>query len=661
MFGLAFIWGIIFYKTFIFKHNNITTNASYNSPTTTDSDSSHSLLPIISNQWYSSLQNDFPSSPLYAMPLVFKTTTNGLGFSYPTIKKSNNTIAASYTEDFAIGYKTPFVKTQITNVGDWTITAELITSDIKKLSFLIGHGLPYAIIKPIDETEITTTDTARIMINNKEVNGTSFTTDAFLLVTNTNNYIITLPKNTKIQRTNKKISIEKVDRIFIGLLDKKENYNLFKTNSQVEILDSQASFHINENLLTIIYKLSSEHGTPLLTLYPHQSNLYPAKKEILGTYQTIRGPLQLIKTDSFSLSIPLSIPNGSFTKLEHEYPDLKEQIKTDIDKMIADKAPGSKDYFLGTWFGKVSTLLLLADAYELEEEKQKLLQFVEPIFLESLNYFSYDKSKTSLIATKPEFGNEQLNDHHFHYGYYIRTAAVISNFDFPFLTKVKNKIDMMVSDIATLERSSTEYPYLRTFDIYEGHSWADGLGDTNDGNNQESSSEAINAWYAVYLWGKINNDNNLQKNALALYNLEIQSASYYWFDKTNLYSTPYTHAIGSILWGGKIDFATWFSNDTNMIYGIQLLPITPASMYLGTLPSFIQYKQDFLASGGNATKDWGDLFTIWESFYNPTGALQLKNFVTKHEANTPRSLFLYMLYYNNENNPTFTPTVSPTL
>ena len=46
-------------------------------------------------------------------------------------------------------------------------------------------------------------------------------------------------------------------------------------------------------------------------------------------------------------------------------------------------------------------------------------------------------------------------------------------------------------------------PFMRNFDVYEGHSWAGGYGDNNSGNNQESASEATFGWAGLYLWGLV--------------------------------------------------------------------------------------------------------------------------------------------------------------
>lgn len=654
---IAILWGAIFMHLWYPKDKPFVLSIASNN-SQSNIISSHALSPTLSNQWYSSLFSTFPSNPIYVLPLSLKAGTNGLGFSYPHVQATKNTVSAPYIEDFSVGYTNDFTKTNVTGIGDWTVNLNLVTSDGEMLPLTFGHGIPSVVFFPTKDIQITFPDDFVASNNNQPVTG-NLTTDALMLTIHANNYIIAFPQPQQITIRHNQILISHPTRLYVGLLDQKDHYSLFKQNSNVTILDSQSFPQLTNNNITIQYKITTDHDQPLIALYPHQYDSLIAKQDALGSYQTLRGPLRLIKADNFSITLPQVIPNGSFTKLIKDYPDLITQIKQDIHFVMTQK-PASNDYYLGTWFGEVSTLLLLADTYHLDKEKQELLRYVEPIFAESLTHFHYSKQKTSVIADNPEFGNENLNDHHFHYGYYIRTAAVLANFDLPFLSSIKQPIDDMVQDIATNDRSSQQYPYLRNFDIYEGHSWADGAGATADGNNQESSSEAINAWYSCYLWGKIMNDSDLQKTSLFLYNSEIQSASYYWFNTKNIYPSSYNHAIASIVWGGKVDFATWFSAEPNMIYGIQILPLTPASLYLGTMPTFTKYEKDFHTSGGSEKDPWGNLFATFKSFYAPQDVVKIQDSITKFEAHTPKSLFLYLLYYNLENNQnTPTPSLIP--
>jgi len=78
-------------------------------------------------------------------------------------------------------------------------------------------------------------------------------------------------------------------------------------------------------------------------------------------------------------------------------------------------------------------------------------------------------------------------------------------------------VELLIKDIANWDRNDTRFPFLRNFDPYEGHSWASGHAGFADGNNQESSSEAINAWQAIILWGSNRKQNDKRPWNLSLY------------------------------------------------------------------------------------------------------------------------------------------------
>jgi endoglucanase Acf2 len=142
----------------------------------------------------------------------------------------------------------------------------------------------------------------------------------------------------------------------------------------------------------------------------------------------------------------------------------------------------------------------------------------------------------------------------------------------------------------------------------------------------------------------VTHNSALETTGLYLYTTEIESVKQYWFGLNGLYNGAYQHAIASIVWGGKVDFATWFSSDPNDIYGIQLLPFTPGSAYLGQLPDIAPYFADLQAHGGKSNGSWGDLLIMWQSYYHPSQALAQKDTVPAANMNSLRSLFLYTLY-----------------
>lgn len=115
-------------------------------------------------------------------------------------------------------------------------------------------------------------------------------------------------------------------------------------------------------------------------------------------------------------------------------------------------------------------------------------------------------------------------------------------------------------------------PFLRTFDAYVGHSWAGGTGD-DGGNNQESTSEAINSAVGVFLLGVELQDERLTALGATLYTLESEATSEYWLDLTNE-NLPenYPRQYVGILGTGSAACQTYFDGDFAWALGIQAVP-----------------------------------------------------------------------------------------
>ncbi len=119
--------------------------------------------------------------------------------------------------------------------------------------------------------------------------------------------------------------------------------------------------------------------------------------------------------------------------------------------------------------------------------------------------------------------------------------------------------------------------------------------------------------------------------------MEEESAKTYWLmQNPNLYKTPegYTSEIVSILWGGKADFATWFSPLSTHIYGIQFLPMTPAMSYIKGI-----YSNYVVDNADNAWNDIHDMVKVMNGVLVPDSQ-------PKHEAgNSSTFYYLWIKYW----------------
>jgi endoglucanase Acf2 len=245
---------------------------------------------------------------------------------------------------------------------------------------------------------------------------------------------------------------------------------------------------------------------------------------------------------------------------------------------------------------------------------------------------------TVLAYPEEYFAVEQMNDHHFHYGYWIRTMADLAMRDPEWASDTQwgAMTNLLIQDIATAERGKKDFPFLRTFDIYEGHSWASGIGLGDLGNNQESSSEAINAWSALILWAEIRGDKALRDLGIYLYTTEIEAIRHYWFDVHNLVFAPeYKNKEVSMLFGGAYKHNTWWTDEPRQIKGINLLPISTSSTYLGLDPAHTRRSLATLPEDtriyesrgkrANPTDMWQDLFAKYMALTDPSEGLKMWN------------------------------------
>ncbi len=151
----------------------------------------------------------------------------------------------------------------------------------------------------------------------------------------------------------------------------------------------------------------------------------------------------------------------------------------------------------------------------------------------------YDTTYGGIVSTDgiknegADFGQAYYNDHHFHYGYIVYGCAVVAKFDPQWGQMYRDAILALARDYANPAmdsgaKSDRSFARLRHFDVYDSHSWASGLFVFADGRNQESSSESINAYYALSLLGVSLKEPAMESLGRALMTLEVLGTNTYW-------------------------------------------------------------------------------------------------------------------------------------
>jgi endo-1,3(4)-beta-glucanase len=340
-------------------------------------------------------------------------------------------------------------------------------------------------------------------------------------------------------------------------------------------------------------------GKTMIAALPSQLTALAAPATCaLGHYPSVYGTLSLCAGPTLSWSSPVLAPSDALDARKLTDSD-KAELRESLAKDLAATPPIPADsYFGGKALYRLANLLTIAhevgDSSVAGSIQKRLSAALEKwttpdgCTVRATQCFVYDSTAKGIVGLAASFGSEQFNDHHFHYGYFLYAASVAAHYDPSLVPKIEPVMNLLAADIAS-PGSSKSFPQLRVFDAYAGHSWASGYAPFADGNNQESSSEAVDAWNGLALWADATQNAKLKSEATWLLSSEAASAKADWtnFDATAAVYNGFEHGVVGINWGAKRDSATWFSPDANAKLGIQLIPMSPASSYLGGDPQRI--------------------------------------------------------------------------
>ncbi len=400
-----------------------------------------------------------------------------------------------------------------------------------------------------------------------------------------------------------------------------------------------------------------------------QAGLMPLQwkntSQVLGPYTTrsARGVIRFMPTSRVQYQFPFV---GVLPLLPTQLGQTEEgRLRAMITQFVAS-GPASWNsktdtYWSGKAYGKVAELAAIARSIGMVSEADVMVNWLKSELsdwfrannsgpLDKTKYFAYDRDWATLLGFDESFGTQQqLNDHHFHYGYFIRAAAEICRVDASWCGTAAYgpMVELLIRDFAA-GRNDPMFPYLRNFDPANDFSWASGHANFALGNNNESTSEAANAYGAIVLYGLITNNQSLVDRGIYLH--ASTSAAYweYWnnFDafagKTgdfNNFPSGYSKLATSIIWGAGADFSTWFSGAYAHILGIQGLPLNPLVLHIG---QHADYLAGYLTLGlsqssngqpsGLAAGQWPDIWWNIMAMADPQRAIDDFNAVNLNYA-----------------------------
>ncbi len=612
------------------------------------------------NQWYSTLIFAETPEPLYALPLTFRTTPAGFEVALPrkvVVPTERRDVEIHYPHGGAIVVSpTAFAPGRALLAGhsDWAIDIAMGQGG-DRFDATIAHGSPYAWLRfsrgdarvrlPAAGERIAHADPRVLQLR---VNGTPYAlygptgvqweavsaTEWIARLPAGRGYLVAsaLPDETPATQT------LLLRHAYAALKDTRVAWQVDRSNGAVRT-----------TFTATVEMLEGEPVSTLFGLYPHHWHANPSVDGRLGpAYDSVRGPIKLLAASSFETIKRYTgfVPFWPGLTDAPRMDELRSVMRSDLRnarRMLLEEGQGPY------WQGKgLQRLVKMLDVFEQQGDRdgaERILGLVKDRVEQWFSgqdrrrYFHWDQAMGTVVSYPEEyFAVVQMNDHHFHYGYWIRAVAEIALRDRAWAARGRwgDMVDLLVKDIAHTERGSADFPFLRNFDPYEGHSWASGIGLGEWGNNQESSSEALNAWTGLILWGEVNGDAALRDLGIWLLATETEAVRHYWFDLHGLVFSPeYKNVDVSMVFGGKYAHNTWWIDDPRQITGINLLPMTTVSTYFASHPEYIkrnlaalEEEQKIWAARGKRVDPpdiWQDIFAKYLALADPQAALAAWN------------------------------------
>jgi hypothetical protein len=537
--------------------------------------------PLPTNAWWSSgILESFPA-PFFPWPLQAVFSPDGLSINAPGRVVAGSTIAHAVR----LG---PIVRPVAGTLGsarpvrwgDWDVTVRASGSDGSPIfDATLVQGSPVAFLRLLTE-RLTVALPAEATVT--AVVCGAHCTEALLVEVPEVRYIIATDGDLSLQGNILRVERRQgAGRLGIAAVPPGATTEPMLPH----LLDAPAGTRVTFEVLPDRVRTTYHFPFPtIIGLFPHQwmHRAAPAPAFLDGHFETLRGTVKLLVAERFTTELPrppvlpgLPLPeslrsDAAFTKRLQQ--DIALSVGTSGDVYGAGKELLKVAHLLEIAEGIGDTALTESATTIL---RRSLTDWCTATPGEQRSFLAWDPRLGGIVALPPAFGSEHYNDHHFHYGYFIRAAAVLARADPSFARDYGDCVRLLIRDIASPDRGDPSFPFLRNFDPYAGHSWASGLTKFGDAQNQESSSEAIQAWYAVALWGRVTGDAVLRDLGTWLLAQEAEAARIYWLasaPESGVFPLEFGKPMASIIWGGKADYLTFFDPSPEAIQGIQFFP-----------------------------------------------------------------------------------------
>ena len=600
--------------------------------------------PVPTNDWWSLLIKNDHAGNLFNYPMALKTTNPGLVVSYiPWGVYDDQEPVIVGVSGLNAG------KTTVANYSDWTVTMDW-NDGTRHFQATSGIAMPFLYFEKGDS------DVARVQVQL----GTVTVNNEMIIVENARNgadFVVYAPAgsvwsqsgNTYTSSLNGKnywsmaMLPQSATNIAAIAAEYKKYAYVFPVNTTTSWSYDEATA-VMQTAFLVETEVKEGAGTNILQgLLPHQwANLAPGAPQPGGySYGSVRGEIKMLDGNSFSVE-------NRFRGILPTLPYLAYYSDGFSPAELNNKIGQLENDGLATWTdsyneGQVMNRLIqaarIADLTGDTEARDKIITTIKTRLEDWLTaeasevafLFYYNSTWSTLIGYPAGHGQDgNINDHHFHWGYFIHAAAFMEQFEPGWAEQWGEMVNLLVRDAATSARNDSKFPFLRNFSPYAGHCWANGFATFPQGNDQESTSESMQFNSALIHWGSVTGNDTIRDLGIYLYTTEQTAIEEYWLDiYERNFSASQQYSLVSRVWGNSYDNGTFWTADIAASYGIEMYPIHGGSLYLGHHTDYVQKLWDEIAANTGILQNeanpnlWHDVMWKYLAFIDPQAAIDL--------------------------------------
>ena len=605
-----------------------------------------SLKHCPTNDWWSSLVKNDHANNLFNYPLALKTSNEGLVISYIPEGVYDD------QEPIVVGLSgLSSAKAKVYDFSDWTVTIDWTDSN-NSLKATAGIGMPFLYFTKDDDSVV------EININLGQVS----IFDEVILVENARNnadFVIYAPNGSNWEQSGNKYSssldgknywsVAMLPQTYSNINDVINNLQkyayVFPQTSTVEWSYNNDNSTVYTDFTVEVDVKEGPYFDILMGLLPHQwnnlSDESPYPDEYV--YSSIRGNLKMLKGNTFSTKnlfsgILPTLPSLSHLSSGFNPAQLQEKIALIQNNQLDE---WTDSYNEGQVMNRLIQTGRIAHETGNIEARDQIVQTVKTRLEDWLTassnevafIFYYNSTWSTLIGYPSGHGQDNnINDHHFHWGYFIHAASFIEQFVPGWAEDWGEMVNQLIRDAASPNRNDPDYPFLRSFSPFAGHCWANGFATFPQGNDQESTSESMQFNSSLIHWGSITGNNEIRDLGIYLYTTERTAIDEYWFDMYNRnFSNSQQYSLVSRVWGNSYDNGTFWTSDIAASYGIEMYPIHGGSFYLAHNISYstLLWNEITLNTGilNNEVNPnlWHDVYWKYLALIDPQSAIGLYN------------------------------------